>query len=75
MTARWKLQIFSANAGEEKKKDTNGQHFVTQVDDAQGQFVLSPGTDELAVETEATAVGLPRLLNNRARFCRCLACS
>src|SRR5205823_3635167 len=23
MTARWKLQIFSANAGEEKKKDTN----------------------------------------------------
>ena len=28
-----------------------GQQFTTQVDDAQGQFVLSPGMDRLVVET------------------------
>ena len=31
----------------------NGQQFSTQVDDAQGQLVLSPGLDRLAIETAA----------------------
>jgi hypothetical protein len=29
----------------------NGQQFTTQVDDAQGQFILSPGVDRLVVDT------------------------
>jgi hypothetical protein len=33
----------------------NGHEFTTQVDDAQGQFVLSPGLDRLVVPTGASA--------------------
>jgi hypothetical protein len=33
----------------------NGRRFATQVDDAQGQFVLSPGVDRVVVSTDAPA--------------------
>jgi hypothetical protein len=33
----------------------NGRQFATQVDDAQGQFVLSPGVDRVVVSTDAPA--------------------
>jgi hypothetical protein len=34
----------------------NGQEFTSQVDDAQGQFVLSPGVDQPAARTVAKLV-------------------
>jgi N-acetylneuraminic acid mutarotase len=36
----------------------NGEQFGTQVDDSQGQFVLSPGVDQVVVKTKARPVGL-----------------